>query len=398
MNVRDDFPMFKQDITYLDNGATTFKPYSVIEAMNDYYSNYSANAHRGDYDISLKVDNAYEGVREKVKNFINANDVSEIVFTSGSTEALNLVINGFFKTYLKSGDEVLLSKSEHASLVLPWFELSKRIAFDIKYIELDKDLKITLDNVKKAITRKTKVISLAHITNVSGDIRPIKEIIEYAHKNNILVVIDGAQSVPHMRTDVKDLDVDFLAFSGHKMMGPTGIGVLYGKQSLLEKLEPMYVGGGMNNFFTSAKEVCYKQLPHKLEAGTPNIAGVIGLGAAIDYINKIGIDNITKHDQELKRYAIEELSKLDNIDVYNPNTEAGIIAFNVKNVFSQDTAVYLNKHKVCVRAGNHCAKILKEDLGISNTCRASFYIYNTKEDIDKLVSLLKNDDILKESL
>jgi cysteine desulfurase/selenocysteine lyase len=201
-----------------------------------------------------------------------------------------------------------------------------------------------------------------------------------------------------MRTDVKDLDVDFLAFSGHKMMGPTGIGVLYGKQSLLEKLEPMYVGGGMNNFFTSAKEVCYKQLPHKLEAGTPNIAGVIGLGAAIDYINKIGIDNITKHDQELKRYAIEELSKLDNIDVYNPNTEAGIIAFNVKNVFSQDTAVYLNKHKVCVRAGNHCAKILKEDLGISNTCRASFYIYNTKEDIDKLVSLLKNDDILKESL
>ena len=397
-DIRNDFPMLRQDIIYFDNGATTFKPYSVIDATVDYYSNYTANAHRGDYDNSLKVDEKYEETREKVRQFINADSINEIIFTAGSTESLNMVVNGYLKYWLKSSDEVLITKSEHASLILPLFSLADKIGFDIKYINLDSNYEVTIDNVKKAITKKTKVIALAHITNVIGDIRPLKEIVKYAHERNIMVIVDGAQSVPHIRVDVKDLDIDFLAFSGHKMLGPTGIGVLYGKEKLLAKLNPQNVGGGMNTMFTSLKEKQFKELPHRLEAGTPNIAGVIGLGAAIDYINSIGIDNIAKHSKELKKYAVLELDKLDNIDIYNPHTAAGIVAFNVRNVFSQDTAIYLNKHKVCVRAGNHCAKILKEDLGINNTCRLSFYLYNTKEEIDKLVLLLKDKDILKESL
>lgn len=395
---REDFPMLKQNIYYFDNGATTLKPQSVIDAMSDYYENYSANAHRGDYDTSLKVDQAYEGVREKVRKLINANDTSEIIFTSGSTEALNMIVDGFFKSHLKSGDEVLITKAEHASLALPWFVLAKKIGIVIKYIDLNKNFELTIENVKKAITNKTRVIALAQITNVVGDVRPIKEISEYAHKHNIYVVVDGAQSVPHMKVDVIDLDIDFLAFSGHKMFGPTGIGILYGKYDLLNELKPLYVGGGMNTIFTGLNEYEVRELPHRLEAGTPNIAGVIGLGAAIDYINEIGIDKIAEHDRELKKYAVSRLSMLNNIDIYNPTSEGGIIAFNVKNVFSQDTAVYLNKHKICVRAGNHCAKLLKESLGITNTCRISFYLYNTKEEVDYLVNVLDNNNILEESL
>jgi cysteine desulfurase / selenocysteine lyase len=398
MNVRKDFPMLKQNIIYFDNGATTFKPYDVIEATVDYYSNYTANAHRGDYDISLKVDNAYESTREKVRAFINADSVSEIVFTGGSTESFNYVVEGYFKYHLKSNDEILITKSEHASSVLPWFVLSDKIGCNINYIELDDKLEVTLDNVKKAITNKTKVISIAHITNVVGDIRPIKEITEYAHRLGIIVVVDGAQSVPHIKVDVKDLDIDFLYFSAHKMLGPTGVGVLYGKYDLLNKLKPFNYGGGMNSYFTSKKDIEYKSLPHRLEAGTPNIAGVIGFGAAVDYLQKVGMDNITEHDKELKTYAVERLSRLDNIDIYNAHTKGAIIAFNVKNVFSQDTAVYLNKHNICVRAGSHCAKMLSDNLNVNSTCRISVYLYNTKEEIDKLVELLSNKDILRESL
>ncbi|MFA5408054.1 MAG: aminotransferase class V-fold PLP-dependent enzyme, partial [Bacilli bacterium] len=263
---------------------------------------------------------------------------------------------------------------------------------------LNDNLELTLDNVASSITSRTKVIALAHITNVIGDIRPIKEIASLAHSHNIYIVVDGAQSVPHIKVDVKDLDVDFLAFSGHKMLGPTGIGVLYGKYDLLNDLKPIFVGGGMNTYFTGLNEYELKELPQRLEAGTPNIAGVIGLGAAIDYINNIGIDNITQHDQALKQYAVKKLSELGNIDIYNAKTKGSIIAFNVKNVFSQDTAVYLNKYKICIRAGNHCAKLLKESLGINNTCRLSLYFYNTKDEIDYLVSVLKNDHILENSL
>ncbi|HHX17092.1 MAG TPA: cysteine desulfurase [Mollicutes bacterium] len=395
---RDDFPMLKNNVYYFDNGATTLKPKEVIASTVDYYENYSGNAHRGDYDISLKVDNVYENVREKVRAFINAEDASEIIFTSGATQSINMVVNGFFKHNLKKGDEVLITKAEHASLALPWFVLEKEIGIVIKYIELTNDMEVTLDNVKKSITNRTKVIALAHVTNVMGDIRPIKEISKYAHANNIYVVVDGAQSIPHIKCDVKDLDIDFLAFSAHKMLGPTGVGVLYGKYELLDKVIPTNVGGGMNTIFTSLNEYNLKGLPWRLEAGTPNIAGVIGFGSAIDYINKIGIDSISKHCAELKRYAVSKLSNLNNIDVYNPNTEGSIIAFNVRNIFSQDTAIYLNKHKICVRAGNHCAKLLKESLGINNTCRISFYLYNTKEEIDYLIKVLDNENILEESL
>ena len=395
MNVENDFKMLNKSLIYFDNGATTFKPNSVVESIVDYYTNYTANAHRGDYDISYEVDTKYESVRDKVKDFINAKRKEEIVFTSGTTQSLNMIINGFFTDYLNDGDEVLLTKAEHASNILPWFNIKKDIK--IKYIELDNEL-LTMENVIKSITPKTKVISIAHITNVIGDVRPIKEITNYAHKHNILVVLDAAQSIPHMKVDVVDLDVDFLGFSGHKMCGPTGIGVLYGKYELLDKLKPQNVGGGMNNDFESNKTYNYKKLPYRLEAGTPNIEGVIGLGAAIDYINNIGIENISEYVSNLRKYAISKMEVLNNIDIYNKDIKSSTIIFNVKNVHSQDTATYLNKNGICVRAGNHCAKILKEEIGVSNTCRISLYFYNTKEDIDKLVKVLDNNNILKESL
>ena len=384
--------MLEKSLIYFDNAATTFKPNQVINSVIDYYSNYTANAHRGDYDISYEVDTKYEGVRKKVKEFINAKKDEEIVFTSGTTQSLNMIVNGFFKDYLNDGDEVLLTKAEHASNILPWFNIEKDIK--IKYIELDNEL-VTLDNVIKSITPNTKVISLAHITNVIGDERPIKEITDYAHKHNILVVLDAAQSAPHVKIDVENLGVDFMGFSGHKMCGPTGIGVLYGKYELLNKLNPQNVGGGMNNDFESNMTYRYKELPYRLEAGTPNIEGVIGLGSAIDYINSIGINNIENYVSNLRSYAIDKLSKLKNIDIYNKDIKSSTIIFNVRGVHSQDTSTYLNKHGICVRAGNHCAKILKD---VTNTCRISLYFYNTKEDIDKLVEVLDNDNILRDSL
>ncbi|MFA5602810.1 MAG: cysteine desulfurase [Bacilli bacterium] len=397
MNIRNDFPMLTKDIIYFDNAATTYKLKEVINAVVDYYENYSANAHRGDYDISLKVDTVYEGVRDKVKIFINADNTKEIIFTSGTTMSLNMIVFGFFKDYLNKDDEVLITKSEHASNVLPWYELSKEKGIKINYIKLNKELEVTLDSVKSSITPKTKVISIAHITNVIGDVRPLKEIIEYAHKNNILVVVDGAQSISHMKIDVKDLDVDFFVFSGHKMYGPTGIGVLYGKYDLLDKLKPIFYGGGMNTSFTSNQETSYKELPLRLEAGTQNIEGVIGLGASIDYLNKIGLDNIYNYELGLKRYAVDKLKLLPNIIVYNENTDSNIVVFNVKNIFAEDTSRYLNKYNICIRSGSHCAKILSDELGIKNTCRMSLCLYNTKEEIDRLIEVL-DKDIIKEIL
>ena len=395
MNIKNDFKMLNKSIIYFDSAATSFKPKCVVDSVVDYYTNYTANAHRGDYDISYIVDTKYEESREKVKEFINAKRKEEIIFTSGTTESLNMIVKGYFYKYLNNGDEVLLTKSEHASNVLPWFTIDKNII--VKYIDLDNGL-VTLDNVKKAITDRTKVISLAHITNVLGDKRPIKEIAEYAHKNGILVVLDAAQSAPHTKIDVQDLDIDFMGLSAHKMCGPTGVGVLYGKYELLEKLEPHNVGGGMNNDFESDKTYRYKELPYRLEAGTPNIAGVIGFGRAIDYLNELGIENIENYIKELRKYAIEKLDKLDNIEIYNKDIDSSTIIFNVKGVHSQDTATYLNKHGICVRAGNHCAKILKDELGVTNTCRISLYFYNTKKDIDILVKALNNKNILKDSL
>lgn len=391
---RDDFPMFNNDIIYFDNGATTLKPKCVIDKIVDYYSNYSANAHRGDYNISLKVDNEYESVRNKVQNLINANSFKEIIFTSGATDSINRVVEGFMKYHLKKDDEVLITKAEHASNILPWMRLQKEIGIKVKFIELDNHL-VTIDKVKEMINDKTKVISLAHVTNVLGDIRPIKEISEIAHKNNIYMVVDGSQSVPHIKVDVQDLDIDFLAFSAHKMLGPTGIGVLYGKYNLLEEMEPLIVGGGMNSGFDELGNCEYKSIPTRFEAGTPNISGVIGLGKAIDYLMEIGFDNINKHEKELKEYFLKKTKDIDNLIIYNKDI-GNTIVFNLKDVFSQDTAIYLNHYNICVRAGNHCAKILKDDINVKNTCRISFYFYNTKEEIDKLVEVLKNSkDIFK---
>lgn len=397
-DVRYDFPMLDNNLIYFDNGATTFKPNTVIDAINDYYKNYSANAHRGDYTISYKVDVAFENARKKVADFINA-DVEEVVFTSGATESLNMIEEGFFKYLLEPGDEILITKSEHASNVLPWFRLSKTNNCVIKYIELDENLHVTMDNVKKSITNKTKVISIAGITNVVGDERPIEEICKYAHANDIFVVVDGAQLVPHKYVDVKKSDIDFLAFSGHKMCGPTGIGVLYGKKEFLEKLNPINLGGGMNESFDSENEVYLKELPTRLEAGTPNIAGAIGLGTAIDYLNKIGMDNIESYEKKLKSYLIDKLIKLPYVDIINLESDSGIVSFNIDGIFSQDVAFYLNKYNICVRAGNHCAKILKKETGVKNTLRVSLYFYNTYDEIDKFIELISDKNkIMKEMI
>lgn len=391
---REDFPIINQNLIYFDNGATTLKPKCVIDSVMDYYTKYTANAHRGDYDNSIKVDLLYEGTREKVKKLINAQDLKEVVFTKGCTESLNMIVQGFMKYLLKSGDEVLISKAEHASNVLPWLELEKELGIVVKYVPLDDEYKITYDNVIKQVTKRTKVISLAHVSNVVGDIRPIKQIGQFTKQNDIYLVVDGAQSVPHMKVDVQDLNIDFLAFSSHKMLGPTGVGVLYGKYQLLNKMKPLVVGGGMNSSFAT-HSMEYNELPSRLEAGTPNISGVIGFGSAIDYINSIGYSKIEQHEKELKSYLVKELEKNPNIIIYNKQNETGIVTFNVEGVFPQDTAIYLNTKHICVRAGNHCAKMLKDDLGIKNTCRASIYLYNTKEEIDKLVEALQEKDILK---
>ena len=387
---REDFPMLNHNYIYLDNGATTWKPIQVIDKINEYYKDYTANAHRGDYDISLKVDLEYENARDIIKDFINAKSRKEVIFTSGTTNSLNMIANGFFKTILEPGDEIIITESEHASNILPWYELAKTNGVVIKYCPLDENHYVTLNNLKKVITPATKLISLAQITNVIGDIRPIKEICEFAHQNNIFVCVDGAQSVPHIKVDVQDLDCDFLAFSGHKMCGPTGIGVLYGKLELLQELRPQNLGGGMNESFDSVQEVYLKELPTRLEAGTPNIEGAIGLGAAAEYLTKITFEKISNHETTLRRYLVEELKKIEHINIVNEESDSGVVAFNVDGIFPQDVAVYLNKYGICLRAGNHCAKILKNEIGVKNTLRASIYIYNTKEEIDKLVDLLKD--------
>ena len=392
----NDFNLLNQNIIYLDNGATTLKPKVLSEAISDYYNNYSANAHRGDYDMSLKVDTMYEKTRTLVKELINAKSEKEIVFTSGATDSLNKIIFGYAKNILNEEDEVLITKAEHASNILPWFELSDQIGIKVKYINLTDDYKVTLDNVKKSITAKTKIISLAHITNVVGDVRPLEKIIEYAHKNNILVIVDGAQAVAHKPVDVQKLDIDFLAFSAHKMCGPTGVGVLYGKEELLKNMMPIILGGGMNASFEEDSTRVYSELPHRFEAGTPNIAGVIGFGRVLEYLLDIGMEKINNYEQELRKYAISKLKKNNNLIIYNENSESGIITFNYHNVFSQDLAIYLNKYNICVRAGNHCAKILKNEIGVKNTCRVSLYFYNTKDDIDKLVDALNNENLINE--
>ena len=394
---REDFPMLNQDIIYLDNGATSLKPSCVIEKIKDYYENYSANAHRGDYDISYKVDLEYENTRDLVKNFIGARRKEEIVFTSGTTDSLNLIVNGFFLNNLEPGDEIIITKTEHASNIMPWFRVAGETGAVIKYLPLDDNYFVTLENLKKVITPNTKVISIAEITNVVGDIRPIQEICDYAHENDIFVVVDGAQSVPHKRIDVVKSDIDFLAFSAHKMLGPTGVGVLYAKYELMQNIEPVNLGGGMNESFDTPEKMVLKDVPARLEAGTPNIAGVIGFGESIKYLSKIGMDQIEKQEKSLRQYFVEKLVKIPHIDILNLEADSGIVAFNVEGIFSEDVAYYLNKYGICVRAGNHCAKLTKDILGVQNSLRVSLYFYNTESEIDNLIDLLKDKDkIMKE--
>ena len=395
---REDFKILGTGIVYFDNGATTLKPNCVKEAICKYYDEYTANIHRGDYTNSLKVSNLYDETREVIRKFINAKHSSEIVFTTGTTESLNDIAFGYFKHHLKKGDEVLITEVEHASNVLPWFILQKEIGIVVKYIPLDFKNEVTIENLEKVLSDRVKVVSLAHITNVGGDLRPIKEIAKVVHRNGALLVIDAAQSIAHDVVDVTDMDIDFLAFSGHKMYGPTGIGVLYGKFDLLKDLVPLQYGGGMNAIFKKDGYIELKDLPERLEAGTPNIEGVLGLREAVKYISKIGITNIKKYEHELRNYLKDELNKLDFITIYNNDNDSSTIAFNIYKVFSQDAAIYLDKYKICVRAGNHCAKLTKDIFNVANTVRISLSFYNTKEEVNLLINVLKNSKNIWEEI
>ena len=395
--LHQDFPMLQQQmqgqsLIYFDNSATTFKPKSVIEAITKYLTDYTANASRGDYDLSYRVDQEYEGAREKVRTFINAAKNEEIVFTYGTTDGLNIIAFGYALQHLKQGDEILISVEEHASNTLPWFEIVKETGAIIKYIPLDRNGRITLENVQKTISDKTKIISLAEISNVLGYQVPIKEITKLAHLYDIKVIVDGAQSVPHKKTDVIDSDVDFLVFSGHKMCGPTGVGVLYGKYHLLAETNPTRFGGGSNARYQQNGKVILKETPSKFEAGTMNIEGIIGLGAAIDYLSEIGMDTIYQHEVDLRSYCVKKMQELDNLTIYNADSEIGPISFNIKNVFSQDAASLFNSYGIAVRAGQHCAKILDNYLEVTTTIRASFYFYNTEAEIDKFIEVCKKGE------
>ena len=392
---REDFPMLNQDIVYFDNGATTLKPKCVTDSVVRYMMEHTSNIHRGDYDAAVITNKLYDDTRNVVANFVNC-DPKEVVFTSGTTMSINQVVFGFMKKHLKSGDEVLLTKSEHASNILPWIRLSEEIGIVIKYMELDSNYELTVESVEKSITDKTKVISIAHVTNVIGDVRDVESIGKICHDNNIYFCVDGAQSVPHMKEDFKNSNIDFLSFSGHKMCGPTGVGVLVGKYNLLEDMDPLCYGGGMNNYFEADNSYELKNAPIKFEAGTPPIAEVIGLREAILYLEKIGMDKIHEQEMKLKNYLVERLEKIDNIILYNKNSNSGILAFNIDGVFAQDSSVFLNHYKIFVRSGNHCAKMLKDEINIKNTVRCSMYFYNNFEDVDKLVdALLNSKDIFK---
>lgn len=388
--IRKDFPMLNNktmqghDLVYFDSAATSLKPKCVIDAMNDYYFNFTSNVHRGDYDLAAKTDKLYEEARKTIASFINANE-NEVVFTSGTTQSINIVALGYALNNLKENDEIIINEAEHASNVLPWYEVANRNNLKVVFAPLNENGIVTLEAIKSVVTNNTKLISLAYISNVLGSENEVKEIIKFAHERNIIVVVDGAQAVPHMKVDVKELDCDFLAFSAHKMCGPTGIGILYGKYDLLVKTSSTQFGGGMNSKFDINQNVILKKPPFKFEGGTPAIAEVIGFKRAVEYLNEIGMENIHNYEKELKQYAIEKLSKLDNVIIYNKNSDSGIITFNIKDVFCQDAGSFFNSKGIAVRSGHHCAKLLPNYLNVIGTVRASLYFYNTKEEIDKFV-------------
>lgn len=383
--IRQDFPMLvkQPELIYFDNGATTLKPQCVIDAVTSFYTEHTSNVHRGDYAIAATNDRLYDGTRKIFAKLINC-DPLEIAFVHNVTAALNQIAYGIGEE-LREGDVILLTKAEHASNLLPWFRLAREKNLKIEYIETDSQANISVDSFRKAMHEKVKAVSIAQVTNVLGSIQPVKEIAAIVHQYGAYVIVDAAQSVPHMKVDVKELDCDFLGFSAHKMCGPDGVGILYGKKELLEKLSPIFMGGDMNARFSSDTNMILKNAPIRFEAGTPNIEGVIGAGAAAEYIMSIGLDNIHEYERELRAYFIEKMKKLDNIELYNPDNIYGPVAFNGKGVFAQDAAGWLASKDIAVRSGNHCAKILHEIIGTDQTIRASLYFYNTKEEVDRFV-------------
>ena len=390
-NMKKDFPLLEnENITYLDSGATTQKPIQVIKAVEEFYQKYNANPHRGAYSLSVEATEQYENTRTKIAKFINAKHREEIIFSKNATESLNLIAYSYGMDNLKKDDEVVISIMEHHSNLVPWQKMTKQTGSKLNYMYINENYEITDEEIESKITDKTKIVGITHVSNVLGTINNVKKIIKYAHKKGAVVIVDASQSIPHMKIDVQDLDADFLVFSGHKMLAPLGIGVLYGKREILNKMTPFLMGGDMIEYVYE-QDTTFAPLPNKFEAGTQNVEGVIGLGAAIDYIENLGYDKIQEIEHEVISYARQELSKLDYLTLYTtPNEEnhSSVISFNIKGVHPHDVASILDSEGVCVRSGNHCAQPLMRFLGIDSTCRASFYIYNTKEDVDKLVKAL----------
>ena len=390
-NIKKDFPLLEnENITYLDSGATTQKPIQVIKAVEEFYQKYNANPHRGAYSLSVEATEQYENTRTKIAKFINAKHREEIIFSKNATESLNLIVYSYGLDNLKKDDEVVISIMEHHSNLVPWQKITKQTGSKLNYMYINENYEITDEEIESKITDKTKIVGITHVSNVLGTINNVKKIIKYAHKKGAIVIVDASQSIPHMKIDVQDLDADFLVFSGHKMFAPLGIGVLYGKREILNKMTPFLMGGDMIEYVYE-QETTFAPLPNKFEAGTQNVEGVIGLGAAIDYIENLGYDKIQEIEHGVISYARQELSKLDYLTLYmtpNEKNHSSVISFNIKGVHPHDVASILDSEGVCVRSGNHCAQPLMRFLGIDSTCRASFYIYNTREDIDKLVRAL----------
>jgi cysteine desulfurase/selenocysteine lyase len=390
--IRSQFPILDQEVNghplvYLDSSATSQKPISVIETIEKYYKEINSNVHRGVHTLGTRATDAYEGAREKVRKFINAKSTQEVIFTRGTTTSLNWVASSYAMANLKEGDEIVITVMEHHSNIIPWQQVAKKTGATLKYFPLQEDGTLSLEDVRATITANTKIVSVTHVSNVLGTINPIKEIAKIAHENGAVMVVDEAQGAPHLKIDVQDLDVDFLGFSGHKMCGPTGIGILYGKKHLLENMEPVEFGGEMIDF-VELYDSTWKELPWKFEGGTPTIAGAIGLGAAIDFLNEVGLDHIAEHELKLSRYALEKLSTIEGISIYGPLDPAkrsGLVTFNIEDVHPHDVATVLDAEGIAVRAGHHCAQPLMRWLKATATARASYYLYNTEEDIDRLV-------------
>lgn len=384
-----DFPILNQEVNghplvYLDSAATSQKPFSVIEAVEQYYKGYNSNVHRGVHTLGTKATDGYEGAREKVRRFIGADSIKEIVFTRGTTTSINLVATSYARSRLREGDEILISPSEHHSNLIPWQQAAKATGATLNYFELEPDGTLDLDKAEQAISERTKLVAIAHVSNALGTVFPVKELAAMVHRYGGVLVVDGAQSVPHLPINVRDLDCDFLALSGHKMMAPSGIGVLYGKESLLETMEPIEFGGEMIDF-VDWQDSTWKELPWKFEGGTPIIAGAIGLGAAIDYLEQIGMDQVEAHDRQLTRYAVERLSAVEGLTIYGPTkNRMASVTFNIEGVHPHDVATVLDADGIAVRAGHHCCQPLMRWLQVTATVRASFYLYNDEEDIDRL--------------